>query len=223
MIKRLKEYRNLQLFITLLSFFFVLPFLNSSKLSGLVLTLFLSLVLVFAVLAAGSGKRVFRITLILGGIALLSGWWDSPYTRTEVSMVVSKISFCLFFAFVAGILLNKIFHTQKVTANTIYGATCVYILMGICWAFIYTLIEFLNPNAFNPSEISTTISGKTHTLFIDFFYYSFVTITTLGYGDIVPVAKFAKMLSILESLIGQLFIVILVSRLVGMYTAQQEQ
>jgi ion channel len=222
MLKFVKKNRNMLLFITLISFFFLLPFLTESTLSGFVLTGFLSLVLVFSVFAAGSTKKVSRIAVLLGGVALLTGWWDSPYIQTSESIVISKIAFCLFFVFVATMLLKRIFNTKKITANTIYAAACVYILMGMCWAFIYTLIEFINPGAFSFPDSSSGLSvGGSHFMFFDFFYYSFVTITTIGYGDIVPVSKTGKMLSVLEGLTGQLFIALLVARLVGMYTAQQ--
>lgn len=222
MLKLIVEHRNRHLLFTLIIFFIMLPFLDDSKISGLCLTVFLSLILFFAVMAAGSGKKIFRISLILGVIALASGWSNIPYIQTGASIVASKIAFCLFFGFISAVILHRIFHTEVVTPNTIYGAACVYILLGLCWALIYNMIEFLHPGSFSLPDRNTIVGiGRNHALFMDFFYFSFTTITTLGYGDILPVSKTVKMLSVLESLIGQLFIALLVARLVGLYTAQQ--
>ena len=119
MLEFTKKNRNLLLFLTLLGFFFILPFLNESKFSGFILTGFLSLVLIFSIFAAGSTKKASRIAVFLGIIALLAGWWDSPYTQTNASIIISKIAFCLFFVFVAGMLLKRIFHAKKITARTL--------------------------------------------------------------------------------------------------------
>ena len=84
-----------------------------------------------------------------------------------------------------------------------------FLLLGLCWAFIYALIEVLNPGSFSVASITTAGSSSAYT------YFSFVTLTTLGYGDISPVAQVARSFAILEAITGQMYLAVLVARLVG--------
>lgn len=215
---------NLLLFVVLLGFFILLPFLNNSKLSGILLTSFFSLVLFLAVLTAGEKKRYFKIAIYLGIVTLVTVWWDSPHTKSGYSLVISKMLFCIFFIFICYILLRRIFHSKKINENAIFGVACVYILLGIIWTMIYILINYFQPGSFqfqNGAEFINNVDS--HEQFVNLFYFSFVTITTLGYGDVIPIGKIAKMISVLEAVIGQLFIAISVARIVGLYTAGQYQ
>lgn len=222
MLKKVFEYKNLYLLFILGLFLLSLPFISESRGSKIIGTVFLSLILFFGVLAAGTSRKLSLQSCILGLLALIVGWLD--VSNLSISTVFfTKALFMIFFVDIAIILLVRIMKVKKVTADNIYGAACVYILIGLSWSFVYGLIEFLNPGSFSIPDLPEKAQALAlqHDKLFDFIYFSFVTITTLGYGDIVPVAKIAKMLSVLESLIGQLFIALLVARLVGLYTAQQ--
>lgn len=215
---------NLLLFIVLLGFFILLPFLDNSNFSGILLTSFFSLVLFLAVLTAGEKKTHFKIAIYLGLVTLITVWWNSPHTKSGHSLVVSKILFCIFFIFICYVLLRRIFNSRKVTENTVLGVACVYIIMGIIWTMIYTLINYFQPGSFDfPKGADFIKDVDNHERFVNLFYYSFVTITTIGYGDILPLSKIAKMVSVLEAVMGQLFIAISVARIVGLYTAEKYQ
>lgn len=222
MFKKILEHHNLHLLITLGLFLLAMPFIGDSQGSRMLGTIFLSLILLFGVLAAGSNRRISMQALILGIIALIVGWLDVSSVSTK-TIIVTKILYMAFFIDIAFILLARIMKVKKVTSDTICGAACVYILIGLSWAFVYAMVEFTVPGSFSMPDVEESVRAVSlqHDKLFDFLYYSFVTITTLGYGDIVPVRKMAKMLSILESLVGQLFIALLVARLVGLYTAQQ--
>ena len=118
------------------------------------------------------------------------------------------------FCFIIMIILTFIFNQDRITKDLIGGAAVVYLLMAVTWTFAYRLIEIIHPGSFSIAESqSLGNSGP-------FLYYSFVTLTTLGYGDIFPTTSAAKSCAILEAVIAQLYLVITVARLVGVYIQQ---
>ncbi len=125
---------------------------------------------------------------------------------------------CLFCLFIAVIILLRVLSSKDMTADYIRGAICAYLLLGIAWAFLYTMLEILMPNSFH---FTAKIIHSPDKLVPNFLYYSFVTYTTLGYGDITPITLPAKTFAYMEAITGQLYIAILIARLVGMYVAKQ--
>ena len=111
------------------------------------------------------------------------------------------------------IILSMVFREAHITLNHVLGAVAAYLLLGLMWAFLYQAVALLSPEAFKRASIVGVDS--INALQKDLIYYSFVTITTVGYGDIVPVHPFARMLAMIEALIGQLFPAILLARLVA--------
>jgi voltage-gated potassium channel Kch len=117
-------------------------------------------------------------------------------------------------------ILNHVLRADQVDAETLYGAVCVYFLFAALLGVLYVLVEILAPGSFNlPDSVSLTAGSRFDAG--PMMYYSFVTITTLGYGDITPATELARLLALLEAVLGQLFLVILVARLVGVYTARR--
>jgi hypothetical protein len=119
----------------------------------------------------------------------------------------------LFVGFTAVIILIHLFQEKEITVDVFSGAICVYFLLGFMWAFAYTLLEVMSPGSFQTSQgLGAGLS--------EFVYYSFVTMTTLGYGDITPISSPARSLSLLEAIIGQLYLAVMIARLVGIHIAQ---
>jgi hypothetical protein len=109
----------------------------------------------------------------------------------------------------------KIFSEKEITAETIKGAISVYFLMGFFWAFLYSLVLLVNPGAFSFQTGTFEYSSLT--------YFSFTTLTTLGYGDFTPVSWMARNLTILESTFGQIYLTVLIARLVGLHIVGKRQ
>jgi hypothetical protein len=121
------------------------------------------------------------------------------------------------YLFIIRLMLIKIFNAKTITINTIGLALCTYILIGTVWVLFYTPVIAFDPNAFSVPIIN---EGDTfHTL----TYFSYVTLTTLGYGDISPVSNLARNLAILEAVTGTLFLAVLISRLVGSYSRREKE
>ena len=128
----------------------------------------------------------------------------------ELLHVITKGIDAIFFLICIICLVKKILSTKTVNSDIIKGGICIYLLIGLLWSLFYVLVYELDPMAFKIGEDS-----------INFVYFSYLTLTTVGYGDITPVNEFAKMLTNLESITGQLYLAILIAQLVGIRIAQQ--
>jgi len=124
-----------------------------------------------------------------------------------------------FLLLVALTILYDLFTPQRVTGDTLSGAICVYLLIAIIWAHGYLLIEFFVPESFSFTQGHGRIEMWLSKEFFPFYYFSLVTMTTVGYGDMAPVTTEARTLATMEAIAGQIYLAILVARLVGMHIA----
>ncbi len=187
-------------------------------LASAVITILFVAILVSAVFAVG-GRRlttVFAVVLAAPGILLQAvDLLDVPQ-----GIEIAKHLFgVLFLGFTVFVVLHHIFTTDRVTIDTIAAALCVYLLLGVLWALVYSAMELLSPGSFeilsgDGEDESIGFGGK-GTVFA--LYYSFVTMTTLGYGDIVPNSSPARMFAAMEAIMGQVYLAVLVARLVALH------
>ena len=183
--------------------------LQGHKYGYLVLNLASSVVFVLGIYAAGRNKRNVIILIVLGLPWFLSEWIFTSSSETIFASI-------LFFLFIVGTMIDHILHTKKVSADTLYAAVCVFLLLGLLWASIYNYLEYISPGIIfikNNSDAVKTLTSN------EYIYYSYTTLTTLGYGDITSLTPIGRILSILEAIIGQLFLAFMVARLVALYTA----
>ncbi len=113
--------------------------------------------------------------------------------------------------FVLGLVLARVVTTERVGADAICGAIAVYLLIGVVWAVCYSVIEALAPGSFGFTDPSFDKAWN------ELLYFSLVTLTTLGYGDITPVGAVARIWSALEAVTGTLYLAVLIARLVSLY------
>jgi cytosine/uracil/thiamine/allantoin permease len=128
--------------------------------------------------------------------------------------VVGYLCGAAFILFTIIQMLIFIYSHKEVTRDLIVGAAVVYFLMAIMWTFIFSVVETLHPGSFTIPQ-GQDIQDAQY-----FIYYSFVTLTTLGYGDITPVTRLARSFSTLEAVMGQLYLVVQVAWLVGVHVSQ---
>jgi hypothetical protein len=157
-------------------------------------------------------KRVFYYAGCLAIIMLLS-LWLKYFVSFDLFARVSMIAGVLFTILVTSQTVQFIVRSKTVTREVVYAAMLVYFLLGQLWAMVYTFLYQINPASFD-------LPGGQGD-FLIFEYYSFVTLTTLGFGDITPLTKVAKSFSVLEAVIGQLYLVVVVARFVGMLVARK--
>lgn len=110
-------------------------------------------------------------------------------------------------------IVRHIRTTTEVTADLLMGAICGYLMLGLAWAYAYKILELAQQHSFNGSELFGDRMGA-------YIYYSFVTMTTVGFGEITPATNQARALSILEAVFGQLYLAITIARLVGLHVTQ---
>jgi len=202
------------LLVSLLLLIFGYPFLERTQLGNTLRGMFVIVILIMGVYSLSRNRRFFYIALGLAFPAL-AGQVARILTGGEVlPSRLAQVTTLLFFLYVTLTVLALVLKGGKVTADKICGAASVYLLMGVTWMVGYTLVYAVDPGAFTGSLL---VDGTGAAVPSNFFYYSFVTLTTLGYGDIQPVSVEARTLSILESVCGVLYIAILISRLVAMY------
>jgi hypothetical protein len=140
--------------------------------------------------------------IALGALSVRWASWAADLTVwREVSTLATLVPLCI-------VILMLVVRRGPVTRQRIEGAIAVYVLLGLTWAQAYELLALLDPGAF-----AGAVGGQTSPSWV---YYSFVTLTTMGYGDITPLNPVARSLAILEALTGQLYLAILVARLVSL-------
>ena len=178
-------------------------------------------VLVSAVLMAAvwavSQRRVLLVTGLVLAVPALIGRWLLHFVDNHALAVTWGLFGVAFLAFSAVVLLWQALGGTTVTTDTIAGAVCVYLILGVVWALIFSLIEAADPGAFlvNGAPLAAP-TGARHILRQELLYMSFVTLSTVGYGDVVPAIAPARMLAALEAVMGQLYLAVLIARLVGL-------
>ena len=169
-----------------------------------------TMVLVAGILAVGHVRRDLIILLGLAIPWLYMTWLHPAWSGSTLDEVAS-LFLAITTLYIAAMLLLSVVMAETVTRDVIGGAIAVYLLLGIAWAVIYALIEGLNPGSFAVADASRG------TVWDQLLYFSFATLTTLGYGDISPLTPVARIWAVFEAICGTFFLAILISRLVGLY------
>jgi voltage-gated potassium channel len=181
----------------------------------------MSLVLLAALYAFRSARFYFAIALVLF-VPSFGSRLALFFTSSPAVEAVGAITSCLFLAVTVIALVSRLFIVTSVTLDTISAAICAYLLTGIAFAYGFAVVELQNPASFSTTlfqKQSSNIAPLMASLH-NFIYYSFVCLTTTGFGDIAPISEGARSLSVLESVFGQLYVAILIARLVSLQVAQ---
>ncbi|BAU65324.1 Ion transport 2 domain protein [Stanieria sp. NIES-3757] len=152
---------------------------------------------------------------IISDIYILSQGLESNFDKLLI--LISDLINSVFIILALLSINKKLFLIQKVNNNIIRGGIAVFLLIGLLWTFIYHIIFLLDPNAFSYSRELQELQEEYNYL----FYFSFTTLTTLGYGDVTPINQFAMNLTNLEAIVGMMYPSIFIARLVSLYTADE--
>ena len=203
------DHSQITLIASILLLIIFSPYYWDAPLANYINFLFLSLILFSAALTLKKSgfkfKRVRTVGYLIIIITLLTAITENSYVE-----LINRIVFILFFLFVAFNLLLGIIKSQEVDSEVIFSAVAVYVLFGFCGAVLAAVIMFFEPSAFS---LNSTYSSQFH----QFLYFSFVTITTTGYGDILPIKPIARTLAIFLALFGQLYLTVIIGILIGKY------
>jgi hypothetical protein len=203
---------SLLLLLSLLLFIVLSPFLEQYRAGELILLILMYVTVVTATLEL-TEKRSLRVPAsILAGSSMIA-LLGAHFHPVHWLVVASWTLLVIFFAMASIGLFRYLGMPGPVTNGRIYGSVSLYFILAIFWFAIYHLIEALYPGSFSwssPQDSATTLHGT-------LLYFSMVTLTTLGYGDVLPVNPIARMFATLEAAVGILYIAITVARLVSAY------
>ncbi len=209
---------NKHLFFVLITLLIFYPLVLRVDVLQITIDLFIFAALVTGVLAA-SNRSIQAIAAVIAGIVMLTSGWLWFLDEGNWLEIVSSVGAVIFLSIVAtGIAIDVYSEQQQVTWDTIFGAINVYLMVGLAFAFVYETIYLIDPTAF---EVSRSLTEDPEVLMVSLVYYSFVTLTTLGYGDITPKILEVGTISYMEALIGQIYLVVMVARLVSLHTSQK--
>ena len=205
-----QKYRQLLIVLTII--FLLSPFLKAGI--GSIISDFLLLYsIVLIIRSLTLPNSLLLVYLAIAGLAFCLqlniglGW--APSFNQAFDLLFQTI-FALYIGGAAYLISHDILTAPRVTADTVQGGISVYLLIGFAWALFYGMVATLDPDAFSQPMLLQDS-------YLRVLHFSFTTLTTLGYGDIVPVSEIALVLTNLEAIIGQMYPAVFISVLVGGY------
>ncbi len=215
------EWRYSVLLVSIMSLLVISPFLGTGRVQNNVIAVLFLVILIGGIYAISGSRRFLIIAWTLMGLSQVANL-VYLFHQGPVLLLFRISLFFLFFGLIGKTILANILRPGTMTADRIFGAICVYLLMGLGWAMAYSTLESFWPGSFRIGEEITMLGpGNEGHQFSVFVYYSFVTISTLGYGDITPVTPPARAFSFLEAVTGQLYLAVLIAGLVGIHISHR--
>lgn len=222
-----EKHHYFALLVSLILLPVVSAFLEKGSWEKFFLAALLVMVMIVCSCAVSHKKHTRIITMILAIIAGLMWSLGHIFNLHPFSGVAFQVCSCLtsfvFLLVVASLILKDIF-SGKVNVERLYAAICVYLMLGIMFSILNILVISVDPYAYRmdmltEAPVKNFANFDSSERFSIFLYYSFVTLSTLGYGDITPVSRAARTLGWLEAIAGQLYLTVTVARLVGLHIA----
>jgi hypothetical protein len=206
------------LLISLLAFIGLYPLLLGNFAGRIAGGALLAIILVSSAVTASKSRthRVVGIALAISSLGLQLDWLVTHNTTAEA---IEAAAFAIFFLYTALIIFRHVLSFGPVYADRVHAALSVYILLALSWACIYAFIEITSPGSFSLVAVTADAAARPQGayLFADMIHLSIATLTSTGYGDVLPLSPFARSVSQLEQLLGVFYIAVLISRLVGIY------
>lgn len=186
-------------------------------LGGKVNNILFATTLLVAIFSMHTDRRVLYSGIALAGASVVAG----VLAVSTGDQVWNYLSFAAFFSYLLLAIVaagHEVIEDSATNVNRLLGAICIFLLLGLIFSMLYALVHEIDPDAFRgvPAELGI-LDSTTWT------YYSFTTLTTLGYGDIAPVSSIARTLAFLEAILGQFYVAILVAGLVGTFLAERRK
>jgi voltage-gated potassium channel len=207
------RFSTMKLLVALVLLILMTPLFEEFAIGDLIEALMITVVLVAAIIAIGGTRSVFMAAVLLLGPALIEKWLSYLYPQSFHSCVFFGFGIA-FMGLVVFKLLGYVLRSAQIDTDVLCAAISVYLLLGLIWALAYALLGQLAPDSFafaaNPHS-----SGRMDRFTA--FYFSFVTLSTVGFGDVTPLSKLARTVAVMEAVTGTFYVAILIARLVAMY------
>ena len=179
----------------------------------------LAMLIISGPMAAGKKRGRRLVTLVLAVAMIGLGYASTVSQSYQLDFIANMVASLFFMDMIYLISRSVLIEQTRVTGETLWAAINIYLLFGMMFAFLYSAVLALSPGAFAGGILENENQDITQSM----VYYSFVTMTTLGYGDITPKIHVAATLAYVQALIGQLYVAILIARLVSMYSTQSDE
>jgi hypothetical protein len=213
-----RRFSTAEFLLALVLLFIATPLVEDLRYGNSIEITLMTLVLVSGVLAVGRSHRTLVWAVVLMVPVVTARWSHHFFPELDSATVIFLVAGLVYLIFLVVQFLGFILRAPRVNAEVLYAGISVYLLLGLVWTLAYSLVAKLIPNSFAFSTgpaISQKMEGFTA------YYFSFVTLTTVGYGDITPVSNWARALAALEAMTGTLYMAVLISRLVALYSSEK--
>jgi hypothetical protein len=210
--------RNAALLVVLLLLIVVSPSIPEGN-SGVLFELVFDSILIAGVYSVGPGRH--RWPFLLLTVVTLAVRWGELLSGGPQLDVGALLITMLWLIYAVSIIIGHLFQRRDVTVDALLGAVVTYLLAAVAFTFAFEIVELLQPGSF--SGIPDQARSHRAELGSSMLYFSFVCITTMGYGDIVPVSGIARPLAVLEGVFGQLYLAVMIARLVGLHIASSHK
>lgn len=204
----LGKYRFSFLLSSLLILLMITPLIHEFTMVSIILSVFLSYILISSVFTISGKIHFLRLAILLAVPSFLLNWLYSYNQNLLLEQIALSVDI-IYFAYLILVLFLNLKQVSQVTFEVIAAGLSVFLLLGLLWGFIFALVESFIPGSF------TGIDSAAGDPRFRFLYFSFVTLTTLGYGDIAATNPIAQSWTVLEAIIGQIYLVVIISGLVG--------
>lgn len=221
-VKKLKKQRYAHLLIAMLAIMNIAPFVSREMFPQVVISTFFFISILLAVRTLSLRGTLYWVALFFAILAFLSDVFIKvfpevvPRFLTTISLY-SAFSYAVLLALTIAVIIKDLLGNNPITVDKLCGSVCGYILLGIFWAFVYIMVYHANPLSFTYGK-----NGLPAEVF-DLFYFSFVTLTTVGYGDIVPNTNWTKILISQEAISSTVYMSFLIARLVGLHSSKPKE
>ena len=212
---RFRRFSTVQLLVALVVLLVSAPFVEELEGGHFILSVLFSLVLIAAVFAVANRKRSLVIALALA-IPAITARWINQLRPDLVHPAVFLVCALVLLTFVIGHLLYFVLRAPVVNVEVLCASIAAYLMLGLTWTVAYWLVDQVTPGgafSFNTERGVHSMNGFTG------FYFSFITLSTVGYGDITPVSRAARWLAAMEAMTGLLYVAVLIARLVSLYSS----
>jgi hypothetical protein len=205
------------LLLALIALILFFPYARGVGTGRILLGTLFSLVLIGGAYAIGRNRRTLVVGFAMAVLAIALQW-AAILSADETLFRLAGIVYSIFLVLTIGDVLRYLLKKGPVTADKLHGALAGYIMIATLWAFIYALVEAFTPGSFSFPQVN---ANDPHALF-RMLYFSFTTLTTVGYGDITPITDQARSFVMIEEFVGVFFVGILIARLAGIYPPGQK-
>ena len=199
----------------------VAPGLIPRDQSSILLSIMAMVIIFSSLYLAANNKQTIAIGAVIALLILFTKW-SSGLIPDQAGIISNSLLNIIFLTYVCVTIFRLIVNARTFSGQLISAALCMYLLLGLIWSYVYVLLVALDPEAIKLALVIDW-NENARDIFAEMYYFSFVTLTTLGYGDVLPITRIARSLATMEAIIGQLYLAVVIASLVGIRISQRNQ